>query len=150
VFEGIKPALDRLGQVFPSSEAYLEKMKQAPYLHPWTPAVETYCRYEIENVDGGVRTSIDPAHIQEEAANIRRVDSASFYPDLKCNVLILRAPNGLLSRDDLLLPEDVIEKMTEEIPNAKRFDVSDTNHYGVLLKPHEARDEVIRGFLRES
>jgi pimeloyl-ACP methyl ester carboxylesterase len=149
VFVGIKPALDRLGQIFPSADAYLDKMKQAPYLHPWTPAVETYCRYEIEAVEGGVRTNIDPAHIQEEAANIRKVNCASFYPRVQCKVLILRAPNGLLSQDDLLLPEDVIQKMTDEIPHVRRFDVADTNHYGILMKPHAARDQAIRKFLEE-
>lgn len=150
IFVGIKPALDRLGQIFPSADAYLDKMKQAPYLHPWTSAVETYCRYEIEAVDGGVRTNIDPAHIQEEAANIRKVNCASFYPGMQRKVLILRAPNGLLSQDDLLLPEDVINKMTDEIPDVRRFDVAETNHYGILLKSHPARDEAIRGFLQEN
>jgi pimeloyl-ACP methyl ester carboxylesterase len=149
VFVGIKPALDRLGKVFPSADAYLDRMKQAPYLHPWTPMVETYCRYEIEAVAGGVRTNIDPAHIQEEGANIRKVKSAAFYPRLQCKVLILRAPNGLLSQDDLLLPEDVVTKMTAEIPDVRRFDVADTNHYGILMKPHAARDEAIRAFLNE-
>ena len=149
VFVGIKPALDRLGQIFPSAEAYLDRMKQAPYLHPWTPMVETYCRYEIEAVEGGVRTNIDPAHIQEEAANIRKVKSASFYPRLQCKALILRAPNGLLSQDDLLLPEDVVNKMTAEIPDVRRFDVADTNHYGILMKPHAARDAAIREFLSD-
>jgi len=150
VFVGIKPALDRLGQIFPSADAYLDKMKQAPYLHPWTSAVETYCRYEIEILDGGVRTNIDPAHIQEEAANIRKVNCASFYPGLQRKVLILRAPNGLLSQDDLLLPEDVVNKMTDEIPDVRRFDVAETNHYGILLKSHPARDEAIREFLQEN
>jgi len=150
VFVGIKPALDRLGQIFPSADAYLDKMKQAPYLHPWTPVVETYCRYEIEEVDGGVRTNIDPAHIQEEAANVRKVDCASFYPRLQCKVLILRAPNGLLSQDDLLLPEDAVTKMTEQIPDARRFDVTDTNHYGILMKAHAARDQAVRDFLKET
>jgi pimeloyl-ACP methyl ester carboxylesterase len=150
VFEGIKPALDRLGQAFPSAEAYLEKMKQAPYIHPWSPAIETYYRYEIEDVDGGVRTNIDPAHIQEEAANIRKVDCAPFYPQLKCKVLILRAPIGLFSPEDLLLPEDVINKMTDEIPDVRRFDVAGTNHYGIVMQPNEARNQVIRDFLEES
>jgi pimeloyl-ACP methyl ester carboxylesterase len=147
VFVGIKPALDRLGQIFSSSDAYLEKMKQAPYLHPWTSAVETYCCYEIEEVEGGVRANIAPAHIQEEAANFRKVESASFYPELRCRTLVLRAPNGLLSQDDLLLPEDVVEKMTAEIPDVRRFDVKGTNHYSILLKKHAARDQTVREFL---
>jgi pimeloyl-ACP methyl ester carboxylesterase len=147
VFVGIKPALDRLGQVFPSADAYLEKMKAAPYIQPWLPVTETYYRYEIETVEGGVRTNIAPAHIQEEAANIRKVDCAPYYPRLKCEVLILRAPNGLLSQDDILLPEEVIDRMLREIPHARRFDVEGMNHYGIVFQPHSARDQAIREFL---
>ena len=124
-------------------------MKEAPYIHPWSPAIETYYRYEIEEAAGGVRTNIDPAHIVEEAANIRKLDCAPFYPQLKCKVLILRAPKGLFSSDDLLLPEDVINKMTNEIPDVRRFDVEGTNHYGIVIQPHGARDEVIREFLKD-
>lgn len=149
VFIAIKPALDRLGRVFPSADDYLNKMKAAPYMHPWSPVIETYYRYELEAVEGGVRTNIDPAHIQEEAANIRKVDCASFYPKIKSKVLILRAPNGLLSRKDLLLPEDVIARMIREIPDARRFDVEGVNHYGIVFQPHAARDQAIREFLGE-
>jgi pimeloyl-ACP methyl ester carboxylesterase len=149
VFVGIKPALDRLGQVFPSEEAYLKKMGEAPYIKPWSSAIETYYRYEIEPVESGVQTNIDPTHIQEEAANIRKVKCAPFYPRLKCKALILRSPNGLLSQDDILLPEAVIDKMIREIPDARRFDVDGTNHYGIVFQPHEARDQTILKFLNE-
>jgi len=150
VFIGIKPALDRLGQVFPSAEAYLEKMRSAPYIQPWSAVTETYYRHEIEAVEGGVRTNIVPAHIQEEAGNIKKVDCAPYYPRIKCDVLILRACNGLLSQDDLLLPPDVMEKMIRDIPDAQRFDVEGMNHYGIVFQPHEDRDRVIRQFLKEN
>jgi pimeloyl-ACP methyl ester carboxylesterase len=149
VFIGIKPALDRLGQVFPSAEAYLEKMSAAPYIQPWSSVTETYYRYELQEVEGGVRTNINPAHIQEEADNIRKVDCAPYYSRIKCEVLILRAPNGLLSQDDILLPEDVVDKMIREIPDARQFDVEGMNHYGIVFQPHEARDQVIREFLNQ-
>lgn len=149
VFVGIKPALDRLGQVFPSAEAYLEKMSAAPYIQPWSAITETYYRYEIEAVEGGVQTNIAPAHIQEEAENIRKMDCAPYYPRIKSEVLILRAPSGLLSQDDILLPEDVIHKMILEIPHAQRFDVEGMNHYGIVFQPHAARDEAIREFLED-
>jgi pimeloyl-ACP methyl ester carboxylesterase len=148
VFTGIKGALDRLGQVFLSADDYLNKMKAAPYIHPWSTVIETYYRYELEEVEGGVRTNIDPAHIQEEAVNVRQVDCAPFYPQIKTKVLILRAPNGLLSQKDLLLPDDVIDKMMREIPDVRRFDVQGTNHYGIVFQPHEARDRAIREFLK--
>ena len=44
-------------------------------------ALENYYRYELEEADdGGVRTSIDPKHILEESANVRKVDVEELYP----------------------------------------------------------------------
>ena len=136
VFAGIKPALDRLGQVFPSAEAYLSHMKEAPYLQPWNDFLETYVRYEIEEFQGGVRVNIKPEHIQEEAINLGKVDSSQFYPQIQVPTLILRATKGLLAEDDILLPEDVIGRMTREIPGARRIDLEGTNHYSILFQPN--------------
>ncbi|WP_136360703.1 alpha/beta fold hydrolase [Desulfatibacillum aliphaticivorans] len=147
VFKGIKPALDRLGQIFDSEEAYMEKMKAAPYLHPWSEAIETYCRHELEAADGGVRTNIDAAHIAEEAANVRLLQCADYYGKVQCPVLILRATEGLLSDKDLLLPEDVADRMTRQIPDAEMFEVEGVNHYGIVFQPHPARDAALKGFL---
>lgn len=149
VFKGIKPSLDRLTKVFPSAEAYLAAMKQAAYIQPWSAEIEGYYRYEIESTEGGVRTNIHPSHIAEEAKNIRQVKSAAFYAQVICPVLVLRAPLGLLSDDDILLPEDVIDRMIREIPDARRFDVDGMNHYGIVFQPHEARDQAIKEFLKE-
>lgn len=149
VFAGIKPALDRLQKVFPSVEKYLETMRQAPYIQPWSPATETYFRYEIETTNAGVRTNIQPSHIAEEVGNIRQVKCAAFYPQVQCPVLILRAPLGLLSENDILLPENVIDRMIREIPDARRFDVNGMNHYGIVFQPHEARNQAIKEFLKE-
>lgn len=147
VFVGIKPALDRLGQIFPSKEAYLETMKSGPAIQPWNSVIENYYRYEIETVDTGVRTNISPENIAEEAGNVRTIKCRSFYPRLKCRTLILKATEGLISKDDLLLPEDVVAVMMKEIPTATRFDVEGTNHYGIVFQPHEKRDQALRQFL---
>jgi len=149
VFAGIKPSLDRLGQIFPSLEAYLSQMKQAPYLQPWNSYMETYFRYEIEEVEGGVRSRVHPKHIEEEALNLGKVDSREFYVKVTCPTLILRATKGMLAEDDLLLPEDVVERMVRQIPNAKRVDVEGTNHYSILFQPNPKRDQAILKFLNQ-
>ena len=147
VFEGIRPSLERLGKVYPSADAYIEKMKQAPYIQPWSPALQTYYQYEIEDVKEGVKTNINPAHIVEESVNVRKVEFSGYYSKLRCKVLILKATEGLFSKDDLVLPESVVEMMVKKIPDAKRFDVDGTNHYGVIFKPHPDRDREIMDFL---
>jgi len=149
VFAGIKPSLDRLGQIFPSLETYLSQMKHAPYLQPWNSYIETYFRYEIEKVEGGVRSRVHPKHIEEEAKNLGKVDLREYYRKVKAPTLILRATKGMLAEDDLLLPEDVVDRMVHEIPNAKRVDVKGTNHYSILFQPNKIRDQTILKSLSE-
>ena len=145
----IKPSLDRLGQVFPSFEAYVENLKQAPVLQPWSAEIEDYFRYESETVEGGVRSRIHPEHIFEEVQNVHQAAPSEYYPQLKCPVLILRATDGILSPDDLVLPEAAVERMIAEIADAQRVDVQGTNHYSILLQPNAQRDQAIMKFLEE-
>ena len=146
----IKPSLDRLGQVFPSFDAYVALMKLAPFLKPWSQALEDYFRYESEAVEGGVRSRIEPANIQEEVQNIQQEVPSQYYPKVTCPVLILRATDGILSRDDLVLPESAVDRMVSEIPGAKRIDIQGANHFSILLQPNDKRDKAIRKFLEGS
>ncbi len=149
VFEGIKPSLDRLGQIFPSFEDYVSQMKQAPFLQPWNSYMETYFRYEIEEVEGGVRSRVNPKHIEEEVINLKKEDPTQFYSKVICTTLILRATRGMLSEDDFVLPEDVAERMVREIPRVRKVDLENTNHYTILFQPNEKRDQAILKFLSE-
>ena len=147
VFAGIKPSLDRLGKVFPDFESYLALLKQAPFLQPWNSFFETYFRYEVEDVEGGVRSRVHPKHIEEEAGNLKKMDSSQFYKEVMAPTLILRATKGMLAEDDLVLPADVAEGMVREMPNAKKVDVEGTNHYSILFQPNKMRDQALLGFL---
>jgi pimeloyl-ACP methyl ester carboxylesterase len=143
----IKPSLDRLGQIFPSFDAYVAQMKLAPFLQPWSQAMDNYFQYESEAVEGGVRSRIHPANIQEETQNIQQEVPSQYYPKVTCPVLILRATDGILSNDDLVLPESAVDQMVSEISDARRVDVTGTNHFSILLQPNEERDQAIREFL---
>ena len=149
VFEGIKPSLDRLGKTFPSFEDYISQMRQAPFLQPWNSYMEAYFRYEVEEVEKGVRSRVPPKAIEEEAANLRKEDSTQFYSRVSCPTLILRATKGMLAEDDLVLPEDVAERMAREIENVRRVDLEGTNHYTILFQPNRLRDQAILDFLSE-
>ena len=143
----IKPSLDRLGQIFSSFEAYVENLKKAPILQPWSQAIEDYFRYESEEADDGVRSRIHPDHIREEMRNTRKETPSEFYPEITCPVLLLRATNGILSEEDLVVPEYAAEMMMKEIANVRRVDIQETNHYSILLQPNAQRDRSILEFL---
>jgi pimeloyl-ACP methyl ester carboxylesterase len=143
----IKPSLDRLGQVFPSFEAYIENMKKAPILQPWSQAIEDYFRYESEETDDGVRSRIHPEHIREEMRNTRKETPSEFYHEITCPVLLLRATNGIISEEDLVVPEYAAESMMKKITNLRRVDIQGTNHYSILFQPNAQRNRAILEFL---
>jgi pimeloyl-ACP methyl ester carboxylesterase len=148
VFAGIKPSLDRLGKIFPSFKDYVSQMREAPFLQPWNSFMETYFRYEVEEVQGGVRSRVHPKHIEEEVLNLGKVDSTQFYVKVISPTLILRATKGMLAKDDLVLPKDVAERMVREIPKARSLDLEGTNHYSILFQPNKNRDQEILKFLK--
>ncbi len=145
----IKPSLDRLERVFPSFDAYVALMKLVPFLQPWSQALEDYYHYESDAVEGGVRSRINPANIQEEAQNLQQEVPSKYYPKVTCPVLILRATEGILINDDLVLPESAVDRMVSEIPEALRVDIKGTNHFSILFQPNEMRDQAIREFLEK-
>lgn len=144
----IKPATDRLGQEFDSFEDYVSNLKGMDYLQPWTEAIETYFRYDSEQVGPKVRSRINPLHIQEEMTNLAATDLTQFYPKVKCPVLALRATQGLVTPDDLVMPEDAAEKLVNALPQTKVVSFK-ANHYSITMQPNPDRDQAILDFLAE-
>ena len=100
-------------------------------------------------MEGGVRSRVKPEHIKEEADNLTDYNVAEFYPRIECPVLILRAPEGMTTPDNILLPEDALKKMLQEIPDARYVDIAGSNHYSIVMQPQGRRDEVILEFLNQ-
>jgi pimeloyl-ACP methyl ester carboxylesterase len=144
----IKPSLERLGKVFPDFESYLAPLKQAPFLKPWSSFFDIYFGHEVEEVKGGLRSRIRPEHIDEEIENFGKIDASQFYSKVMAPTLILRATKWLLAEDDLLLPQDVAERMVREMPDARKVDVEGTNHYSIVFQPNKIRDQALLDFLK--
>jgi pimeloyl-ACP methyl ester carboxylesterase len=143
----IRPSLQRLGQRYDSVEACIAAMSALPVFTPWSPALEAYFRYDLEPVAGGFQSRVNLAHIQEEMANKRQTGAAPFYGRLTCPVLILRATDGLLAPDDILLPQSAVDRMLAEIADSRCMSLSGTNHYSILWQPNAQRDKAIADFL---
>ena len=64
--EMLGPALGRLGQTFPSFEAYIEKVKAAPYISFWDEHMLSYYKADIKtNEDGTVTCIPQKDHMME-------------------------------------------------------------------------------------
>ncbi len=144
----IKPALARLEKIFPSFEDYVAPLKLLPNFQPWTLFYENYFRYEIEpTADGGVRARTRMAHIREEQQHLIREDMHRHYGRIQCPTLILRATDGLLSQDDLILPPAVAETMVNAIAHARSVDLPGANHYSILFKDGTAYHPALQDFI---
>lgn len=150
VSAGIKPSLDRLGQVFLSFEAYLEKVKPAPFLQPWNQATEDYFRYESETVENGVRSRINPENIAEERANMATLDPAKLYPKITCPVLILRATDGMLGPDQLVLPKNAANNLIDSLNRAEMVELPGSNHFSIIFQPNQTRDKAVLEFMKRA
>lgn len=143
----IQPSIDRLGRIFPSFADYTAPLKQVPFLQPWTAYMDAYYTYDTESLPEGVRARTPPEPVREEIANVRRAEAAVWYRRIRCPVLILRAPNGLISPEDLLLPEPAVDQMQRALPHAHRVDIPAANHFSIIFGDHPDRDRALLSFL---
>ena len=148
ILAAIRLSVERLGKVFSSFEAYRDYLRQTPLFGPWRPAMDTFFRHDIEPAGEGIRSRIRASAIEEEVRSLKEYDVDGVYREVRCPVLILRATEGMLDQTDILLPEDVQERMLRELTGARLVDL-EANHYTVMFQENEARNQAIRTFLAE-
>ncbi len=149
IFLGIKPSLDRLGQVFPSYDRYVALLKKLQFFQPWSDTLDAYFRYDIQEAESGVCSRIQKEHIVEEIENLTKFNIEKYYAKVLCPVLILKAGQGIITDDDRLLPEYAVKKILDYIPHAKIEDLSGKDHYSIIFQPDVKRDRSILKFLKE-
>jgi len=133
--EMLQPALARLGRTLPSWDAYLDAMRQAPYLHGWWhPTIERYYQADIQiAADGSVRARSRPdaiAAAMDGALNepwwqhVQRIQQ----PTLLLNAL---GPYGLAGAPPLL-PAEQAQATAAALQNAQ-YGVVPGNHMTMLF-----------------
>jgi pimeloyl-ACP methyl ester carboxylesterase len=136
----IGPAIARLRQTFPSTEAYLDFWRAHPALADhWTADVEAYARYDLTGEAGSMRSRVVPAAV---SADSRDVLAAKPFADalgrLTQPTPLLTAPGGFLGAPPGLLPPELVEKWAELVPQLRPLRVPDVNHYTIVFDPQGA------------
>jgi pimeloyl-ACP methyl ester carboxylesterase len=138
----------RIGQVYPSLEAYLDAMRQGvPFALDdyW----EQYFRYDADPRPDGTVTARMPRHaLDEELATNGLINSAELPGRVRAPTLIVRAPVGTIGPErGFILPEAEAERMRGLIPNSLHIAVAGTNHYTVVVVPEFT--DVLLAFLAQ-
>jgi pimeloyl-ACP methyl ester carboxylesterase len=146
--QSIAASLKRLGQAYPSLEAYLEERRQVP-VHQWNPFWEAYYRSDVlTQPDGSVVSRVPRAAIEEEIAMNATLQVDTFMARITAPTLLLRAALGILAPDKgFILTAEEAQRVCSIIPGCRAVDIPNANHYTIGIAEPFVRE--VLGFLAE-
>jgi pimeloyl-ACP methyl ester carboxylesterase len=130
----ISSSLQRLGQVYPSLDAYLQERQRSP-VHPWNAFWEAYYRYDAEvHADGTVTSRVPKAAIEEEVMVNMAINPDVLLSRIQAPTLIMRAALGTLAPDrGFILPAEEAERVRSIIVASRVVEIPGINHYTIIL-----------------
>jgi lipase len=141
------PAISRLRQTYPDTEAYLEFWRAHPALAGhWTADVEAYVRYDLvaENQEGGqeggrLRSRAVPDAVRADGRDVLADKPfADALGRLTKPTPLLTAPAGMFGAPPGLLPSELIATWRERVPALRPQTVPGANHYTILFEREAA------------
>src|SRR5580700_5171773 len=112
------PAIARLRQTYPDTEAYLDFWRAHPALaEHWTADVEAYARYDLTGDEGSLRSRAVEEAIRADAGDVlvgQPFEDA--LSRLKEPTPLLTAPMGMFGAPPGLLPAGVVADWHERVP----------------------------------
>jgi pimeloyl-ACP methyl ester carboxylesterase len=126
----ISVSVNRLGQVAPSAEVYVQAVKGMGLINPWSEYWDRYFAYELEAVEGGVRSRSNRDAVLEDAAYGESHPPYPLWASLGMPVLLLRATREILPGLGRIVSDADRLRFPAEVPTATVIDV-DANHYTI-------------------
>lgn len=135
------PALERLRETYPDEDDYVDFFRAHPAMGPyWSPAIETYARYDALPSEGGVRS-----RAAEEAVRISGRELLTRGPEIEAAIRGLTVParllgagRGMFDQPGGLLPTEVVLAAAQMQPLLEVIEVPQANHYTILFDPDAA------------
>jgi pimeloyl-ACP methyl ester carboxylesterase len=134
------PAIARLGQSFPSTEAYLDFWRAHPALAGhWTADAEACFRYDLVGEPGDLRCRAVADAVRTDGRDVlAEKPFAEALLRLTKPTPLLTAPAGILGQPAPLIPREVVQSWAERVPALRPQVVPETNHYTILLEKEGA------------
>jgi lipase len=135
------PVIERLHQVFPTEEAYLDTWRRLPTFadvpghSAWGPWVEAYLAYDLGGANGHYRPKAVEAGVRADFADMGRRDEVERrLRAVSAPILVIRAERGLAPDQPPVLPDDAMERIRGCCaPDIVEHIVADTTHYTIAL-----------------
>ena len=134
------PAITRLRQTYPDTEAYLDFWRAHPALaEHWTADVEAYARYDLVGEQGHLRSRAAEDAVRADARDVlAEKPFADALSRLSRPTPLLTAPAGFFGAPPGLLPPEVVAAWQERVPALRPQTVPGVNHYTILFEREAA------------
>jgi lipase len=134
------PAIARLGQTFPSTEAYLDFWRAHPALADhWSPDVEAYVRYDLTGEPGQLRSRAVGDAVRADGRDVLAGKPfADALERLTKPTPLLTAPAGMFGAPPPLIAPEVIAAWTERVPALRPQVIPEMNHYTIMFEKEGA------------
>jgi lipase len=132
---GLGPAIARLEQVFPSTDAYLDFWRAHPALAAhWTPDIEAYVRYDLMGEPGELRCRVVGDAVRADGRDV--LADKPFADALQRLIRptpLLTAPAGMFGAPPPVLSHELVATWTERVPALRPQVVPGVNHYTIMF-----------------
>jgi len=134
------PAITRLRQTYPDTEAYLDFWRAHPALAGhWTADVEAYARYDLIGSGGNLRSRAAEDAVRADGRDVlAEKPFADALSRLTRPTPLLTAPAGMFGAPPGLLPPEVVAAWQERVPALRPQTVPGVNHYTILFEREAA------------
>jgi lipase len=136
------PALQRLGEAYPSLEAYFDFWRRHPALgDDWTDDIEAYLAYDVVKGDDGLlRSRVSSEAVRADGRDLLTAPApiGDALRALRDPVHLLRAPRGMFGEPPGMQPDELVAAWGPQIARFTDEVVDDTNHYTILMSDRGA------------
>jgi lipase len=134
------PAMARLRQTYPDTEAYLDFWRAHPALAAhWTADVEAYARYDLTGEEGRLRSRVAEDAVRADSRDVlAEKPFADALGRLTRPTPLLTAPAGFFGAPPGVLPPELVAVWQERVPALRPQTIPGVNHYTILFEPEAA------------
>jgi pimeloyl-ACP methyl ester carboxylesterase len=143
----IQQNLQRLNFIHPSTEQYVNFVRNQKLIEAWNEHWERVYEYELVAVPGGMRARTQAAAVQEDFTYGNLHDARRLWHKFAMPVLALRASRSMSGRNGFIVTEFDLRHFLRTAPLGTAVEI-DANHYDIMM--HAQTLASIREFLAAS
>jgi pimeloyl-ACP methyl ester carboxylesterase len=142
----IASVMSRIDEVYDSVESYVDAVRNQGLVAPWNDYWDRCHRYQLREVDGGVRSPVDPEAVAEDRNYTLTQDPYDRWKYLTMPTLLLRATKELRPGAGHVVPADDRDRFLRQVPRSTVVEV-DANH--LTINTHTQTPNAIGNFFAD-